>query len=85
MLFEALYESQGAIYLSVVQGGRWLQGLRVMFRRFTREAILAEMPVIEMLIRIANGKRCASVPIALPWPMAQRPFIVPILGSQQTE
>lgn len=59
--------------------------LRAAFPRFTPEAIRANMPVVELLTKIANQKNATPVQIALAWLLAQKPFIVPIPGMDKTE
>lgn len=59
--------------------------LRASFPRFTREAMKANMPLVEMLNDIARGKGVSTVQIALAWLLAQKPFIVPIPGMDKLE
>lgn len=59
--------------------------LRAAFPRFTPEAISANMPVVELLTKIANRKNATPVQIALAWLLAQKPFIVPIPGMDKIE
>lgn len=59
--------------------------LRAAFPRFTPEAIRANMPVVELLTKIANQKNATPVQIALAWLLAQKPFIVPIPGMDKIE
>jgi aryl-alcohol dehydrogenase-like predicted oxidoreductase len=59
--------------------------LRATFPRFTREALKANMPLVEMLNDIANRKDVSTVQIALAWLLAQKPFIVPIPGMDKLE
>ncbi|ULQ50767.1 aldo/keto reductase [Flavihumibacter fluvii] len=54
--------------------------LRANFPRFTKEAIKANMPVVDMLRVIAGKKNATPVRIALAWLLAQKPWIVPIPG-----
>lgn len=57
--------------------------LRASFPRFSREAMQANMPLIEMLNSIAARKGVSTVRIALAWLLAQKPFIVPIPGMDK--
>ncbi|WP_221391533.1 aldo/keto reductase [Dyadobacter sp. NIV53] len=57
--------------------------LRAGFPRFTPEAIKANMPVVDMLNRIAQRKNASAVQIALSWLMAQKSWIVPIPGMDK--
>jgi len=59
--------------------------LRAIFPRFTPEAIRANMPVVELLTKIANKKNATPVQIALAWLLAQNSFIVPIPGMDKIE
>jgi aryl-alcohol dehydrogenase-like predicted oxidoreductase len=59
--------------------------LRATFPRFTKEAITANMPLVEMLREIAGRKGVSTVQIALSWLLAQKPFIVPIPGMDKFE
>lgn len=59
--------------------------LRASFPRFSREAMQANMPLIEMLNSIAAKKGVSTVRIALAWLLAQKPFIVPIPGMDKPE
>jgi len=59
--------------------------LRAAFPRFTPDAIRANMPVIELLTKIANRKGGTPVQVALAWLLAQKPFIVPIPGMDKIE
>nr|WP_199082079.1 aldo/keto reductase [Pedobacter sp. ASV19] len=59
--------------------------LRAAFPRFTPEAIRANMPVVELLTKIADRKNATPVQVALAWLLAQKPFIVPIPGMDKIE
>ncbi|TRX03771.1 aldo/keto reductase [Flavobacterium gawalongense] len=59
--------------------------LRATFPRFTPEALKANMPVVEMLNKIARRKDVSTVQIALSWLLAQKPWIVPIPGMDKVE
>ena len=59
--------------------------LRATFPRFTKEAMQANMPLVEMLNDIARRKSVSTVQIALAWLLAQKPFIVPIPGMDKLE
>jgi len=52
--------------------------LRAVFPSFTKKAMEANMPLIEVLNEVAKSKECSAVQIALAWLLAQKPFIVPI-------
>ena len=59
--------------------------LRANFPRFTQQAIKANMPVVDMLRKIAETKNASPVQVALAWLLVQKPFIVPIPGMDKTE
>lgn len=58
--------------------------LRAAFPRFTKEAMKANMPLVDMLKQIAERKGASTVQIALAWLLAQKSFIVPIPGMDKT-
>lgn len=53
--------------------------------RFTKEAIRANRPVVELLERIGAQKGATPAQVALAWLLAQKPWIVPIPGSRKLE
>jgi aryl-alcohol dehydrogenase-like predicted oxidoreductase len=59
--------------------------LRATFPRFTKEAMKANMPLVEMLNDISRRKGVSTVQIALAWLLVQKPFIVPIPGMDKLE
>ena len=59
--------------------------LRATFPRFSKDAMRANMPLVEMLNDIARGKDVSAVQVALAWLLAQKPFIVPIPGMDKLE
>ena len=59
--------------------------LRATFPRFTPEAMKANLPVVEMLRRIAKRKNATPVQVALGWLLAQKPWIVPIPSMDKVE
>lgn len=54
--------------------------LRATFPRFTKEAMLANMPLVDKISEIAKRKEVTSAQIALAWLLAQNSFIVPVPG-----
>ena len=54
---------------------------RTILPRFTPEAREKNQALVELLKRIAAGKRATPAQIALAWLLAQRPWIVPIPGT----
>jgi aryl-alcohol dehydrogenase-like predicted oxidoreductase len=59
--------------------------LRSTFDRFSPEHMAANMPVVELLKRFAQMKNATPSQVALAWLMAQKPFIVSIPGTRNTE
>jgi aryl-alcohol dehydrogenase-like predicted oxidoreductase len=59
--------------------------LRAGFERFTPENIAANMPVVDLLKRVAAKKNATPSQIALVWLMAQKPFVVPIPGTRNMD
>ncbi|MEN6559280.1 MAG: aldo/keto reductase [Acidobacteriota bacterium] len=55
--------------------------LRLMFPRFTPEAILANRPIVDLLTEVAKKNGATPGQVALAWLLAQKPFIVPIPGT----
>jgi aryl-alcohol dehydrogenase-like predicted oxidoreductase len=56
--------------------------LRAGFDRFSPENLAANMPVVDLLRRLAEKKNAAPAQIALAWLLAQKPWIVPIPGTR---
>jgi aryl-alcohol dehydrogenase-like predicted oxidoreductase len=54
---------------------------RNMSPRFAPEARSANMALVDLLKRIAEGKQATPAQIALAWLLAQKPWIVPIPGT----
>jgi aryl-alcohol dehydrogenase-like predicted oxidoreductase len=54
---------------------------RSMLPRFTLEARKANQAMVDLLGKIAQGKKATSAQIALAWLLAQKPWIVPIPGT----
>jgi aryl-alcohol dehydrogenase-like predicted oxidoreductase len=57
--------------------------VRSWFPRFTKEAMEANQPLIDLLGRIAEKNKATPAQIALAWLLAQKPFIVPIPGTRK--
>jgi len=53
--------------------------------RFAPDARAANMAMVDLLKRIAEGKRATPAQIALAWLLAQKPWIVPIPGTRKLE
>jgi aryl-alcohol dehydrogenase-like predicted oxidoreductase len=53
--------------------------------RFAADARAANMAVVDLLKRIAEGKHVTPAQIALAWLLAQKPWIVPIPGTRKLE
>jgi aryl-alcohol dehydrogenase-like predicted oxidoreductase len=53
--------------------------------RFTPDARKANQALVDLLVRIAEGKGATPAQIALAWLLAQRPWIVPIPGTRRLE
>ncbi|WP_228268788.1 aldo/keto reductase [Acinetobacter ursingii] len=59
--------------------------LRATFPRFTREAMIANMPLVDKIADLAQRKQASSAQIALAWLLAQHDFIVPVPGIDQEQ
>ncbi len=58
--------------------------LRTGFDRFTPQNIAANMPVVNLFKRFAAKKNATPAQLALAWLLAQKPFIVPIPGTRNS-
>ena len=59
--------------------------IRSRFPRFTREALEANQPIVDLVKEIAQRKGVTPGQIALAWLLARSRSIVPIPGSRRTE
>ena len=59
--------------------------IRANLPRFTAEARAANQALVDLLVRIADGKDATPAQIALAWLLAQQPWIVPIPGTRRLE
>ncbi|CAB3802555.1 aldo/keto reductase [Pararobbsia alpina] len=59
--------------------------LRSTFPRFSPENLAANVPVVEVLKRMAIAKNATPGQIAIAWLLAQKPWIVPIPGTRSVE
>ena len=59
--------------------------LRSGFDRFSAENLTANMPIVDLLRRLAETKKATPAQISLAWLLAQRPFIVPIPGTRNMD
>src|SRR2546425_213343 len=53
--------------------------------RFTPEARKANQALVDLLGKIAKGKKATPAQLALAWLLAQKPWIVPIPGTRKLE
>jgi aryl-alcohol dehydrogenase-like predicted oxidoreductase len=68
------------------QGTEFGEGdIRANLPRFTAEARAANQALVDLLGRIAAGKKATPAQIALAWLLAQRPWIAPIPGTRRLE
>ncbi|PVE11485.1 aldehyde oxidase [Streptomyces scopuliridis RB72] len=56
--------------------------IRATFDRFSPENLAANMPVVDLLRRIAKSENATPSQVALAWLLAQKPWIVPIPGTR---
>ena len=59
--------------------------IRSRFPRFTREALEANQPIVDLVKEIAQQKGVTPGQVALAWLLARSRSIVPIPGSRRTE
>lgn len=53
--------------------------------RFTKEAIAANQPIVDMIAGIAARRQVTPAQVALAWVLAQKPWIVPIPGTTRVD
>ena len=58
---------------------------RSTFPRFSPKNLAANMPVVDVLRRMANKKNATPGQVAMAWLLAQKPWIVPIPGTRRVE
>lgn len=68
----------GEILDTLVFGG---SDFRSQIPRLTPEAQQANWPIVELLTRVAERKNATPAQVAIAWVLAQKPWIVPIVGS----
>ena len=71
----------GTLQVSEIGAGTKLDpktNLRSGFDRFSPANIAANMPIVDLPTRFAATKNATPAQIALPWLLAQKPFIVSI-------
>ena len=59
--------------------------LRAEFSRFTPDNLAANRPVVELLQGFADSKGATPAQLALAWLLAQKPWIVSIPGTRNTD
>jgi aryl-alcohol dehydrogenase-like predicted oxidoreductase len=55
------------------------------FPRFTKEAMEANRPIVDLLSKVAQRNDATTGQVALAWLLAQRPWIVPIPGTTKVD
>jgi aryl-alcohol dehydrogenase-like predicted oxidoreductase len=59
--------------------------IRSRLPRFERDAIAANLALVELITKVADRKGATTGQIALAWLLAQKPWIVPIPGTRRIE
>jgi aryl-alcohol dehydrogenase-like predicted oxidoreductase len=59
--------------------------LRADFDRFQPEALAANMPLVDLLGRVAERKKATQAQVALAWLLARKSWIVPIPGTRRMD
>jgi aryl-alcohol dehydrogenase-like predicted oxidoreductase len=59
--------------------------IRATLPRFEREAIEANLALVELITKVADRKNATVGQVALAWLLAQKPWIVPIPGTRRLE
>ena len=57
--------------------------IRSRFPRFTKEALDANQPVVDLVVDIAGRRQVTPAQVALAWMLTKSPHIVPIPGSRK--
>ncbi len=52
------------------------------FPRFTKEALVKNQPIVDLLIKVGEKHQAKPGQVALAWLLAKKPFIVPIPGTR---
>lgn len=77
---------QGFLTGKVNTSGSFEEGdIRRIFPRFTPDALKANQPLIDLVKKVAQGKKATAAQIALAWLLAQKPWIVPIPGTRKLD
>ena len=59
--------------------------IRASLPRFEREALEANLALVDLITKVAERKNATVGQVALAWLLAQRPWIVPIPGTRRLE
>ena len=59
--------------------------IRASLPRFEREALEANLALVDLVARVAERKNATVGQVALAWLLAQKPWIVPIPGTRRLE
>ena len=59
--------------------------IRASLPRFEREALEANLALVDLITKVADRKNATVGQVALAWLLAQQPWIVPIPGSRRLE
>jgi aryl-alcohol dehydrogenase-like predicted oxidoreductase len=59
--------------------------IRATLPRFEREALEANLALVELVTRVAERKHATVGQVALAWLLAQKPWVVPIPGTRRLE
>jgi aryl-alcohol dehydrogenase-like predicted oxidoreductase len=59
--------------------------IRATLPRFEREALEANLALVDLVTKVAERKRATVGQVALAWLLAQQPWIVPIPGTRRLE
>jgi aryl-alcohol dehydrogenase-like predicted oxidoreductase len=59
--------------------------IRASLPRFEREALEANLALVDLITKVAQRKNASVGQVALAWLLAQRPWIVPIPGTRRLE
>jgi aryl-alcohol dehydrogenase-like predicted oxidoreductase len=77
---------RGLLTGQVTAANRFGEGdIRSSLPRFERDALEANLALVDLVTKVAERKQATTGQVALAWLLAQRPWIVPIPGTRRLE
>ena len=59
--------------------------VRSRFPRFTEDARRANQPIVDLIAEVAAAQDATPAQVALAWPLARGPWIIPIPGTRKVQ